>query len=224
VQVDSTNRYTAVSVGDGYACGIRTTYALYCWGANGSGQLGIGSLTSQDLPAAVTGGAGWTAVSAGTQHTCAIRRTTNTLYCWGSNGSGELGVGSTTRQTSPVQVDSANTFADVAAGDTHTCAIRSAGTLHCWGDNTYGQLGLGTTASRTSPGQVGSVNTWYQVLTGFAHTCAAGADRSVWCWGSNTQGQLGQGDSVDRTSPVRADGLISRNLAVGWFTSYAVVP
>jgi alpha-tubulin suppressor-like RCC1 family protein len=84
-------------------------------------------------------------------------RTDGTLWCWGDNAAGQLGLGSTTGQTSPTQVGSATTWSAASAGHKHTCALRTDGSVWCWGDNSYGQLGLGDSTRRTSPVQVPSV-------------------------------------------------------------------
>src|SRR4051812_6691461 len=78
-------------------------------------------------------------VAAGYAHTCAVR-TDHTLWCWGSNGSGQPGDGTTTNRTAPVQAGTATTWAGIDAGTSYNCAVRTDGTLWCWGSNTRGQL------------------------------------------------------------------------------------
>ena len=139
--------WTSVSAGNSTACGRRSTGRIYCWGADNNGQLGNGGTnTTQDHPSLVAGGAtNWTAVSAG-YHSCG-RRTTGQLFCWGYDGTGELGDGGTnTNQSEPVEVAGAATdWAAVTTGTLHTCARKSTGQLFCWGSDVYGRLGDGGT-------------------------------------------------------------------------------
>jgi alpha-tubulin suppressor-like RCC1 family protein len=223
VQIDSANRYVAVSAGEGSTCAIRnTTFYLYCWGYNDQGQLGTANNTGYLTPQQIGGSNAWSAVSLGKKHGCALRRTTGALYCWGLNTSGQLGNGTTTGSTSPVLIDSGNAYSAVGVGLYSSCGIRTTGWLHCWGQNGEGQLGLGDTTNRTSPTRVGTGATWYSLAIGFYFGCAARVDRSVWCWGSNTTGQLGQGNLTDTTSPVQVPGILSRNIAAGKASVYAI--
>ena len=85
-----------------------------------------------------------------TAATPAAIRSNDTLWCWGRNDVGQLGDGTTTSRTSPVQIGTA-TWKTVATGYDHTCGIRSNDTLWCWGRNTDGEIGDGTTTNRTQP-------------------------------------------------------------------------
>ena len=194
----SSPHWTDVAAGSAHTCAIRTDATLWCWGYNGSGQLGLGSHTEQDLPRQVTSPApgGWASITAGTYHTCATR-TDGTLWCWGWNHSGQLGLGSHTGQDLPRQVitPARGGWVSVAAGYGHTCATRISGTLWCWGDNTSGDLGLGSQDEQDLPQQVTAPvpGGWASVTAGNAHTCATRADGTLWCWGNNQFGELGTG-------------------------------
>ena len=148
-----------VAAGGDASCGIRTDGTLWCWGAGSWGQLGRGSLTDQDQPRQVTTPAagGWASITAGTTHTCATR-TDSTLWCWGNNDSGQLGLGGGTTQDLPRQVTTPATtgWASVTAGGENTCATRTDSTLWCWGNNGDGQLGLGNHTNQDRPRQVTS--------------------------------------------------------------------
>jgi alpha-tubulin suppressor-like RCC1 family protein len=93
------------ALGYAHTCATRTGGTLWCWGYNVAGQLGLGGDTDQDLPRQVTTPAagGWAAVSATFGHTCATRAD-GTLWCWGKNDFGELGIGGDTDQDLPRQV------------------------------------------------------------------------------------------------------------------------
>jgi len=141
---------------------VTTAGAAYCWGGNGTGQLGNGTTTGPQMclgapctmsPAAVVGGLKFATVSAGVYHTCAIT-TAGAAYCWGANDGYLLGDGTTdttSKHTSPIAVVGGLKFAAVSAGSFHTCGVTTAGAAYCWGDNDNGQLGDGTTTPRAGP-------------------------------------------------------------------------
>lgn len=141
----------------------------------------------------------WASVSAGILgdslgHTCGIQRD-GTLWCWGSNGYGEVGVGDTVDRFKPAQVGTDTDWAVVSANGTGTCAVKTGGTMWCWGRN----------ISET-PVQVGTASAWIAVSVGGSFQCGLQSDSTLWCWGVNGQGQLGQGDTVDRPDPTKVGG------------------
>ena len=148
-----------MTAGLSHACATRNDGTLWCWGTNGDGELGTGPAASPGRPQQVTTPAatGWASVTAGEDATCAVR-SDSTLWCWGYNGDGELGIGSTISHSRPQQVTSpaAAGWARAAPGlgSSHTCALRTDSTLWCWGGNDYGQLGIGGTTSQFLPRQV----------------------------------------------------------------------
>ena len=193
-----------LSVGYLHNCAISLDTALYCWGGNGQGQLGLGTMTFGMQPSPVGGGADWTTVSAGYQHTCGIRGA-GSLWCWGDNGAGQLGGSASTKEGKPVQVGDTADWIAVSAGQSHTCAIKIDGSLWCWGDNSKGQLGLGdgTPMNHPMPTQVNDpAGNWYQVAAGAGYTCGIQSAGSLWCWGDNSKGQLGDGSTIGRTKPI----------------------
>ena len=151
--------FAAVTASGLHTCGLTiVTGAAYCWGANGSGQLGDGTMTNRSSPVLVQAPAGVSlaAVGAGDFHTCGVTAT-GAAYCWGANGSGQLGDGTnTTNRLTPVlvQAPAGVSFAAVTAGAVHTCGVTAAGTAFCWGRNVEGQLGDGTTTDRLTPVRV----------------------------------------------------------------------
>ena len=146
---------SAVAVGRDHTCAITTGGALLCWGDNSQGQVGDGTRTYRATPTPVQGlASGVVAVSAGEWHTCAITTGGATL-CWGSNGGGRLGDGTSTDWLTPTPVSElASGVASIAAGGTFTCAVTSGGAAYCWGSNSNGQLGDGTMSSRAIPSPV----------------------------------------------------------------------
>jgi alpha-tubulin suppressor-like RCC1 family protein len=152
--------WSALTIGDFFVCAIRSG-ALYCWGANNSGQQGTGDDVLHMTPTRVGEANDWTQVAAGEEHVCGIR--SRSLYCWGRDYDGQLGIGRSGgtgcrggqyhQCHEPQLLDAANVWDAVAVGGFHTCGIR-AGHLFCWGRNDRGQLGLGDTKDRYQPQEV----------------------------------------------------------------------
>jgi alpha-tubulin suppressor-like RCC1 family protein len=140
---------SSVSAGYNHTCATKTDGTLWCWGDNSLGEIGDGTTTNRWTPVAVpTLGTSVAQVSVGLGfHTCA-RKSDGTVWCWGSNELGNLGIGtytSTDYRTSPVQVMGlAPSVVEISAGEYHTCARQPDDSLWCWGRNGDGQLGDGT--------------------------------------------------------------------------------
>ena len=199
-----------ISAGGGHTCAVTVADRLHCWGLNADGQLGSStsdscesgssSVACSTVPAAVETGSTFAQVSAGRVHTCAVT-TEGEAYCWGSNGYGQLGDGTTTDRASPTAVSATVAFERVSAGRFHSCGLTADGEAVCWGRNDGGQLGDGTTTDRTAPVAVSSARTFREVSAGGFHTCAVTTTDEAYCWGDNGEGQLGDGTTTDRTSP-----------------------
>ena len=211
VSVPGQSGWASVAAGSFFTCATRAGQSLWCWGDNLSGALGIGddALVFLNLPRQVTTPApgGWASITTGWQHACGIRLG-GTLWCWGDNSFGQLGIGSTTGQSLPQQVTTpARTgWASAGAAFGHTCAIRTSSGHHrlwCWGDNNFGQLGIGSTMPQDLPSQVLTPTRtgWASVTGGEYETCATRVNGSAWCWGDNTYGQLGIGTTIAQYLP-----------------------
>ena len=147
-------------------------------------------------------------IAAGPFHTCALAAN-GAVRCWGDNGNGELGVGSTGPRTVPVQVAGLGSgMQAVAAKGESSCALTAAGGVRCWGNNNHGQLGDGTIVRRLTPVTVAGLGSGVQAIApGDSHTCALTAAGAVMCWGNNNHGQLGDGTTTQRLTPVAVAGL-----------------
>jgi alpha-tubulin suppressor-like RCC1 family protein len=197
-----------IAAGFDHTCARMKNGTLWCWGLNDSGEVGDGTATNRNLPVQITAlGNTVAGVSAGDEHTCA-RKTDGTVWCWGYNGYGQLGDGTTTSEATPVQVMATGFFVEVSAGGYQTCARKSDGTLLCWGQNNVGQVGDGTTTNRSTPVPVtGLPSPAAEVSAGEDHTCARLTDGTLWCWGWNYHAQLGDGSHTDSSTPVQVDRL-----------------
>ena len=163
-------------------------------------------LTPPDADAPLPDSVRVDALAAGPYHTCGID--SGRLLCWGSNETGELGLGDTTPRTSPATIAGTD-WKEVVVGATHTCARRTAGSLWCWGDNAEGQLGIGPSASASTPSFVSLSAPAQALASTYEHTCAIDDTHALFCWGANQEGQLAQDDpfsagvGVNRDHPVQ---------------------
>lgn len=186
-------RFTTVTAGESHTCALNVGGSAYCWGQDSVGQLGDHRRVNSTTPIPVVGTSGpFTRISAGGNHTCAIRQG-GTAFCWGDGRSGALGNGSALISDVPVAVSGGHSFVEISAGANHTCGVTTGGDVYCWGANLLGQIGVATAgAPRLTPAQVGSGFT--NVTAGSAFTCALTSGGSARCWGSNSHGQLGRGE------------------------------
>jgi alpha-tubulin suppressor-like RCC1 family protein len=191
--------------GGGHTAAIKTDGTLWLWGSNSNGQLGDNTITSKSSPIqTVSGGTNWKQVSCGGSHTAAIK-TDGTLWLWGDNTRGQLGINDITHRSSPVQTVSGGTnWKQVSCGGSNSAAIKTDGTLWLWGWNDSGQLGDNSTTHRSSPVQtVAGGTNWKQVSGGSQHSAAIKTDGTLWLWGINNNGQLGDNTATRKSSPIQ---------------------
>lgn len=145
-------------------------------------------------------------IASGYSHTCTISGSTGGVLCWGQNGFGQLGIGTTSNKNTPTSVIGLESvrFTSVTTGRGHSCATSISANVYCWGYNAYGQLGIGSLATRLSAVLVPNIQAT-RVTAGEFHTCAITLQRNVKCWGATDglpqestvyKGQLGTGNKI----------------------------
>jgi len=218
VPVQLAGSWTQLSAAFQHTCGVQTNGTGWCWGDNIVGQLGDGTTDDRQTPVQVPGE--WRVMTAGgtgntsindPAHSCGVK-TVGTAWCWGGNGSGQLGNGSLSPATSasPLEVAGGHAFARMSAGEEHTCAVATDATGWCWGSNIDGRLMDGTFTTRSSPTQV--PGSWLDISAGFQHSCGVRTSGFGTCYGRNQAGQLGNGT----TETVYYPEPVPSQLGGGW--------
>jgi alpha-tubulin suppressor-like RCC1 family protein len=192
--------FRRLMTGGHFACGL-TDGPVYCWGAIGltiptDAQAALGPVTLGGNASAVLA-----SLTAGFTHACGVT-VDGVALCAGTNGNGQLGDGTTTDRSSPVQVTGGLRFTTLTAGNNFTCGIATDGFAYCWGANAFGQLGTtGTPNGRSTPSRVSGTFAFATLVAGQNHVCGSLNDGRTYCWGQNSSGQLGDGTTTNRSTP-----------------------
>jgi alpha-tubulin suppressor-like RCC1 family protein len=202
-QVGTATDWMMVAAGGEYSFAIKNNGTLWAWGANSS-FLGLGyNSISEPSPLQVGTSNNWAFVYPGLAgHTLALK-TDGTLWAWGYNGNGELGIGNNTNYNTPQQIGTGSNWLTASAGSEHSLGIKTDGTLWAWGVNVFGQLGIGNNTSINIPVQLGTATNWKTVAAGYLYSNAIKTDGTLWSWGRNDFGQLGTGNTTHTNSPAQ---------------------
>ncbi|HII33627.1 MAG TPA: hypothetical protein HA308_01855, partial [Candidatus Thalassarchaeaceae archaeon] len=209
----------AISDGNNHNCAILDDASVRCWGRNNHGQLGDGSNTNRNYPVSVDLGVGRTAtsISAGNDFSCAVLDN-GAVKCWGFNGYGNLGDGSTISTNSPVVANHSTGMmaSSISTTGYSTCAIFENGSISCWGKSYTVSTLNGQVTEDSVLIQIPSDRSAVDIDGKYWHTCALLDNGSISCWGVNTHGQWGDGTCSASTNACSgADGNVP---------SYALMP
>ncbi|SDH25155.1 MULTISPECIES: hypothetical protein [unclassified Duganella] len=240
VNVTITAPWQQVSAGGFQTIARRYDGKLYAWGQNNWGQLGDSSNTERTTPVLVNNGAAtttWRSVAVGDQFAVGIRAGTSTsttttggtLWAWGLNTNGQLGLGDSANRSVPTQIGKDTNWTAVSAGKTHVLALKSDGTLWAWGRNSSGQLGDLTVIGRQAPVKVGGTDktntaVWIAFSAGGAHSLGVQKDGTLWAWGDNNFGQQGNASTsaTGQSTPTKVGTLTYTSVAAGGNHSMAI--
>jgi alpha-tubulin suppressor-like RCC1 family protein len=213
-----------ISAGTGLSLARKADGSVLAWGDNSSGQLGDGTFFGSTSPQLVTGlsaGSGIRAVVSGipANHSFAVRDD-GTLLAWGNNSAGQLGIGTTTTQRTPVNVGSLAGVVAAAAGANHSIALGADGSLWTWGDNSSGQLGIGSLVGQRTPVRVRTSTTAFlppaiSIAAANNSSYAVTVDGTVWAWGGNNTAQLGIGSTANQMFAVQVHGVSNEGFLNG---------
>ncbi|NUQ71080.1 MAG: hypothetical protein HUU17_09695, partial [Chthonomonadales bacterium] len=208
---------------------VQALPAVQLWGWNGYGELGDGTTYTRYWATPIsTWPIDTVAMAGGGYHVLAVGAGGAVVSC-GYNAYGQLGDGSTTHRTSPVNVTGITTAVSAAAGQHHSVARLSDGTVRCWGYNGVGSLGDGTYTNANTPVQVltaalAPLDDVVGVAAGGYFSLAVRSDGTVWAWGDNTNGQLGDGTTTSSNVAVQVSGITTAiAVAAGQYHSLALL-
>lgn len=207
VQVVGLSGVTAVSAGASHSLALKADGSVWAWGVNRYGELGDGSTINRQTPVRAANLTGIVAIAAGRRGQSLALQADGSVWVWGNNESGQLGLGNTTPYSTPVPLPGLKDVVAIATGNNHSLALKSDGTVWTWGNNSAGQLGDGSTTNHSRPVQVIGLKDVVAIAGGGAHSLALKSDGTVWSWGDNEHGQLGDGTTANHPTPAKAGGL-----------------
>jgi alpha-tubulin suppressor-like RCC1 family protein len=182
---NTTARSSPVQIGSGtnwadaainlHSLFVKTDGTLWSCGLNrysAAGALGLGdSGIDRSSPTQVGSLTNWNKVATGDGSSFSIK-TNGTLWAWGNNSNGQLGLGDTANRSSPVQVGSLSNWSNIVASGSFVVAVKTDKTLWAWGSGGNGRLGLGNTTSYSSPKQIGSLTNWNKIAAAYSSALA----------------------------------------------------
>jgi len=199
----------AISAGAKHSIAVKNDGSVWNWGYNADNELGNGTTTNNSTPATVSG-INLNVIDrlvVGNSQSGAFR-SDGTLWTWGTNAQGQLGIGNLTNSLLPVQNSYLTSVQSIGAGTSFTTAVKSDGTIWSWGLNSSGQLGNGTTANAITPVSITSLSgSVIQASTGSTHEILVKSDHTIWAFGANGSGQLGNNSTIGSSSPVQVNSV-----------------
>ena len=202
VQIGTNINWSKVAAGHEFSIVRKTDGTLWGWGRNNYGQIGLNIISPAVFARTQIGtNAGWsTNISAGGNFALATL-TNGTLFSWGHNNYGQLGIGTTTNQMQPTLIGS--NFKNIAAGAAHSIAVNVSNNIITFGSSVYGELGFGNNNTVSVPTVLNFSDSWSTVSAGSGHTLAIKTDGTLWAFGKNLHGQLGDGTIANKNIPTQ---------------------
>jgi len=229
-QVGALTDWNIMAAGVGTTHAIKLNGTLWGWGGNTYGLIGNNDYnTSPSSPVQIGSNTNWSKIGTGQQHIVAIR-TDGTMWSWGNNQYGQLGLNDlNVTRSSPTQIGSGTTWLNVAVGTYSAFGVKTDGTLWAWGNNSSGELALLDRVNRSSPIQVGALTNWGSVAWGGritmkgANILAVKTDGTLWTTGQGGAGTNGTNNVINRSSPIQVGALTDWNYPMlGGQLSYCV--
>ncbi|MHB8762803.1 MAG: RCC1 domain-containing protein [Deferrisomatales bacterium] len=221
----SAHDWVSVDAAGELTIGVRADGTLWLWGRNeATGQdVCCDGVTCDASPSQVGTDSDWVAAAAGSWFFALAVKNDGTLWAWGDNSSGQLGLGDAGAVAEPTRVGLDADWAAVTGGDGFSLALKRDGTLWAWGANWTGQLGLGHFDDRWTPQRVGSDRDWAAVSAHRSHSLALKKDGTLWAWGSRSDWGLG-GLTEFRATPAEVlPGTTWKAIATGQGDSSAAI-
>ncbi len=236
---------TAVVAGDQHTCAVLTGGDVRCWGKNVRGQLGDGTATASLTPVTVSGyGAaapaappppppptppqlpvsGTLGITAGQYHTCMYSN--GSVRCWGANGFGQLGDGTTITRSQPLTITGFSDFSKVVAGGATNCGLNASGQTLCWGLGAANRFASLSVVDRLSPEILPAIERAKDIGMGYLyHTCIVNETGEIKCWGQAVLGgEVGDGNGDITIEPSNVTGVSNaKSLNASGFHTCAIV-
>ena len=221
MQVGSgTDWEVAIASGVGQSYGVKSDGTFWAWGDNQIGEQGVNDTTSRSSPMQVGTDTTWTgsmnsySPSINGYYSMGAVKTDGTLWIWGNNEQGMLGLNDQADRSSPTQIG--GTWSMIGSSSYASAGLQADGTIWAWGRNQYGNLGQGTSGTPTrksSPVQIGTATNWVALANG-AFNCQGAVNSSgeFWGWGHNQEGQLGNDNTSQQDAPVQIPGIYSQTV------------
>lgn len=215
-QIGTANDWKEVLAGERGTIAIKTNGTLWAWGTNNNGYFGNGASVSfvSNIPVQIGTLSDWAHISGNGRH-CLALKANGTLWAWGWNNEGQLGIGNENDSMVPVQVGTANDWRSIDAGTRLSFALKTDNSLWAWGNTT-----TGLEIDSNFPQQVGNASGWQNIAVkryeGSSFAMLTKIDGTLWAWGNDGYQQLGNGSVQDDYAVPTQIGVES-----DWVSAYA---